>query len=437
MKLFCLLSLCGLLFATPAQPTESDIQASDCICHNDDAVMMAPFAITWSAKAAATSCAVSRTCGVWGSDGLYHMICGNCQTHTSHPNDETWDPLTDIWTTGLARPTAGIHNLSAVAYGHKIWVGGGSNASSGYDDNFTCINLDANTWTTIGAMPVASLLYYEMAAGSGKVFVFGGGITGTNITNQAWAYDTAAGTWAALANMPAAMRDVSCGVVGDTVYIGGGCTTYSTGLNTLWKYSISGNTYTAGPNMPGALFWAVGVVAPHADSGLQFLVMGGQNGTSYLSTVYRYNPRGHYWVTETAFPTGRRSHAGAASPEGYLYISCGYNGSFLSDLQEGVPSWLPPAVEEQEGDLALSKVVVAPNPVKDRTAVSYQLSSPAAVNMALYDVCGKLVKNLASGEKPAGSHRVDLDLRSLAAGVYVVRLNYGAQTAITKLVVTE
>jgi hypothetical protein len=153
--------------------------------------------------------------------------------------------------------------------------------------------------------------------------------------------------------------------------------------------------------------------------------------------VYRYNPRGHNWVTETPFPTGRRSHAGAAKPSGNLYISCGYNGTFLTDLQEGVPSWLPAAVEEQEGGIAPSNVVVAPNPVRDRAAVSYQLHSSVPVNIALYDVAGKLVKNIVSGEQASGSHRVELDLGSLAAGVYIVQLNYGTQTAITKLVITE
>lgn len=440
MKFLCLLSLCGLLFATPVPPATSDVETSDCICHNEDANMMAIFNITWTAKNPATSCAVSRTAGAWGSDGMFHLICGNCQTHTSHPTDEIWDPVLDSWSTGLTRPTAGVHNHHAVAVGTKIYVGGGTSGTAASDD-FTRIDLVANTWTSIGTMPVTGLYYYKFATSGGKIYMFGGASSsGTVITNVAYVYDTVTAAWTALANMPAAMRDVAAGAIGDTIYIAGGSTTYPTGLNTLWKYSISGNTYTAGPNMPGALLWGVGVIAPHRDSAEQFLVLGGQNGTAFLNTAYRYNPKGHYWVTETPFSTARRSHAGAASPDGYLYVACGWNGAFLSTLEEGVPNWLPPGVEEEDGNAAVSeqvKVVVAPNPFKGRTTVNYAIPSPATVTMSLYDVCGKLVKNLLAGEQAAGAHRVDLDLRSLAAGVYIVRLDYGARTAITKLVITE
>jgi len=440
MRFLCLLSVCGLMFATPVQPTETDVESMDCICHDADAIMMAPFAITWSAMNPATSCPVSRVAGVWGSDGQFHMICGNCQTHTSHPTDEIWDPATDSWSTGLTRPTAGVHNHHAVAVGTKIYVGGGTSGTAP-SDNFTMIDLAGNTWTSIGTMPVTGLYYYKFATVGGKIFMFGGASSGgTVITNIAYVFDTASGVWTALANMPAAMRDVAVAAVGDTVYIAGGTTTYPTGLNTLWKYSISGNTYTAGPNMPGSLFWGVGVIAPHRDSAEQFLVMGGQNGTSYLSSVYRYNVRGHYWVTETSFSTGRRSHSGAASPEGYLYVSCGWNGAFLSTLEQGVPSWIPPGVEEKPGSTPITEkgnIVVAPNPLRGRTTVSYQIPLSVNVNLALYDVAGKLIENLASGVQPAGSHHVDLDLGSLASGVYIVRLNYGAQTEITKLIITE
>ena len=440
MRYLCLLSICGLLFAAPVQPTVTDVENTDCICHSDDGIMMAPFAITWSLKAAATSCAVSRVAGVWGSDGKFHMVCGNCQTHTSHPTDEIWDPASNTWATGLTRPTAGVHNHHAVAVGTKIYVGGGTSGAA-VDDNFTMIDLVGNTWTSIGTMPVTGLYYYKFATAGGKIFMFGGSSSGgTVITNVAYSYDTTTGVWTALANMPAAMRDVAVGAVGDTVYIAGGTTTYPNGLNTLWKYSISGNTYTAGPNMPGAMFWAVGVIAPHQDSAEQFLVMGGQNGTSYLNTVYRYNVRGNYWVTETPFSTGRRSHAGAASSDGYLYVSCGWNGAFLNTLEEGIPNWLPTGVEEKPVSTPIThkgSVVVAPNPFKGRTTVSYQIPVSVNVNLALYDVAGKRIMNLVSGEQPAGSHHVDLDLKSLTAGVYIIRLNYGTQTEVTKLIIAE
>jgi hypothetical protein len=47
---------------------------------------------------------LSRTAVCTDPAGNVHVICGNCQTHTSHPNDEIYDPVANSWTTGLAHP---------------------------------------------------------------------------------------------------------------------------------------------------------------------------------------------------------------------------------------------------------------------------------------------------------------------------------------------
>ena len=67
-------------------------------------------------------------------------------------------------------------------------------------------------------------------------------------------------------------------------------------------------------------------------------------------------------------------------------------------------------------------VAVYPNPFNNRTQVSYGLSVAGHVELSLYDLEGRLVQVLASGEKPAGMHTFAIDGASLSSGVYIVQL---------------
>ena len=62
------------------------------------------------------------------------------------------------------------------------------------------------------------------------------------------------------------------------------------------------------------------------------------------------------------------------------------------------------------------------NPARGRVAVQYTLPATGAVRLALYDALGRQVAVLAQGAQAAGSHEATLDARSLAPGLYVLRL---------------
>jgi hypothetical protein len=68
-----------------------------------------------------------------------------------------------------------------------------------------------------------------------------------------------------------------------------------------------------------------------------------------------------------------------------------------------------------------------PNPFNPETIIKYDLPKKAEVSLKIYDISGKLVKTVVSGEKEAGYHSVvwdgtdDAD-RAVTSGVYVYRL---------------
>lgn len=438
MRYTCLICLLALPLLVLANNSTYDVNQSDYPVYYNDTPAH-PFAIVWTAKAENTLDQVSRTAGAWGTDGKFHLICGNCNTHTSHPNERVYDPVANSWADGLTRPGAGIHNHSAVIIGSKIYIGGGS-SGAGFDNNFTVIDLVANTWTTIGAMPVANLLYYEFATGTnGMVYSFGGAPSGSSLINQTWEFNPTGAVWTQRANLPVALRDVAAVGVGDTIYLAGGSnSTGYTPVNTFYKYSVSGNSFTTGPVLPTALLWGAAMVAAHRDSGPQVMVLGGQTASGYLNSAYRYNIRGGYWVTETPMITTRRSHAGDVR-NGRLWASCGYNGAIIGLTEEGVPSWIVGVEEQNHPSLKTDNfsITVSPNPFSKRAVISYNLARPTKVNVSVYDLGGKLVATLISDKQSAGTHNLVYDARGLKAGVYFTKLTTDDYTKTAKLIIAR
>jgi len=66
-----------------------------------------------------------------------------------------------------------------------------------------------------------------------------------------------------------------------------------------------------------------------------------------------------------------------------------------------------------------------PNPARDRATIRLEISRPGRVQVALYDVAGRVVSRVADAWSTAGSHAIALDLSPggtrLGAGVYFVR----------------
>jgi hypothetical protein len=85
----------------------------------------------------------------------------------------------------------------------------------------------------------------------------------------------------------------------------------------------------------------------------------------------------------------------------------------------------------------LALAAAYPNPFRSATTVSYQLSTPAVVRLAVYDVLGRRVAVLAEGRRAAGDHRATFGASGLASGVYFVVLEADGQRAARKVMVVR
>jgi hypothetical protein len=85
---------------------------------------------------------------------------------------------------------------------------------------------------------------------------------------------------------------------------------------------------------------------------------------------------------------------------------------------------------------------VFPNPVAGRMIARFALPEEAPVDLALYDVMGRVVRRLARGSWPAGSYAVewdgfDADGRRVPSGVYFCELRQPGARVVRRLVVVE
>ena len=96
------------------------------------------------------------------------------------------------------------------------------------------------------------------------------------------------------------------------------------------------------------------------------------------------------------------------------------------------------------GDLPRGPVLHqnSPNPFNPETVISFTLTSPGAVRLAVYDMAGRLVRILADGDLGAGTHNrtwdgQDENGRVAASGVYLYRLVSGGTTLLGKMTLVE
>jgi flagellar hook assembly protein FlgD len=85
---------------------------------------------------------------------------------------------------------------------------------------------------------------------------------------------------------------------------------------------------------------------------------------------------------------------------------------------------------------------VAPNPSRGAADVRFTLPQASDVQLGIYDIAGRRVRNLVAGAFAAGTHAARWDGHDASGarvrpGVYFVRLQAGGGTLVRTLVLTN
>ncbi len=78
-----------------------------------------------------------------------------------------------------------------------------------------------------------------------------------------------------------------------------------------------------------------------------------------------------------------------------------------------------------------------PNPFNPSTTIRFALPQAEQVRLAVYDMLGRELAVLVDGQRPAGWHSATFDARDLASGMYLYRLEAGAQVITQQMVLVK
>jgi hypothetical protein len=134
-----------------------------------------------------------------------------------------------------------------------------------------------------------------------------------------------------------------------------------------------------------------------------------------------------------ASPLSRYLDNDAEAGEAYAYLVRAVD-------DEGVAGEYGPAVAVAGGGLASGRLVLEqnhPNPATGLTTIALNLPSDGPVELAVYDLSGRRVTTLVSGEMTAGRHEVEFDAAVLPAGVYFYRLVTEKDALMRRMVVAR
>lgn len=111
------------------------------------------------------------------------------------------------------------------------------------------------------------------------------------------------------------------------------------------------------------------------------------------------------------------------------YVGYNWSPSVRLNLDEGV------AIGEVAANHGIELFQNSPNPAMSQTTISYNLEQAAEVTLTVRDLTGRIVSEMYVGNMQPGTHRTELNVSTMAAGVYSYTLTAGAASLTKEMIV--
>jgi photosystem II stability/assembly factor-like uncharacterized protein len=132
---------------------------------------------------------------------------------------------------------------------------------------------------------------------------------------------------------------------------------------------------------------------------------------------------------------GYYTHIVVNSTTGMMFVLA---GNVLYRSTEAIYSNQVVSVEEpEEIPSAYSLSQNYPNPFNPTTTIQYAIPKDEFVKLTVYDVTGKIVKELVNGYKTAGRYSVEFNASSYSSGTYYYKIEGGKYKNILKMMIVK
>ncbi|MBN2379602.1 T9SS type A sorting domain-containing protein [candidate division WOR-3 bacterium] len=151
------------------------------------------------------------------------------------------------------------------------------------------------------------------------------------------------------------------------------------------------------------------------------------------SDPYRYFGRISKNLFVTTVSGGPSSYLGWTYNSSWDYSWSGERPDYDSEMYFDWEAYWTGAEEREP--IPEKRLKVFPNPAGECTYIETSLPSAASVKIQLYDLSGRVTRNVFTGRKPSGLHRFPCSLGDLGRGVYFFKLETDSYIEVAKIVV--
>jgi hypothetical protein len=117
---------------------------------------------------------------------------------------------------------------------------------------------------------------------------------------------------------------------------------------------------------------------------------------------------------------------------GFIYAATHGRGIFRTETLTGIGK-----PEQANAANFENKLRISPNPVTDQATVEYFLKNEGQYTAKIYDLSGKLQREINLGAKSSGSHKMNLQKQDLPAGTYLFTISGGGDRVTSKFIVKD
>lgn len=180
---------------------------------------------------------------------------------------------------------------------------------------------------------------------------------------------------------------------------------YMTGRTCVTGYDPSDNIFTIKFSNAGSVLWKKFYDGPHQDA-------------DYGAAII-YNP-----VSKKIFSAGHSKYSGISRSDKKFDV-------ILFKYDQDTPMF------ENFQKTQTLKMNNYPNPFNPVTQIQFTITKDDFVKLSVYDLSGRLIKNLTEGYKTAGSHNITFDGSNLSSGVYLYTLQTSSDKITNKFILNK